>query len=520
MRNAYQYKDYPMAATGTQYDTFHRDELEYFERRDIRPSAVEELKERIAANGYNPARPMRVVKENGSLLVADGNHRLRAVEELELDDPIPCHVDPDGDPVSIGVQANRDEDVYAEEDLFDTLDTIDYLRAEEELTQAEIGERIGWSRSKTSQYTTLLANVATPVLELARGHQEGRVADDATAVANFTEYWFRTTGLYDLDAEWQAAGEDEPKHAQLRFMEWFCEEQNCDVAKSQVERQVAELKRVADQLDTFDAGISEAVDDDKHESKRQEIIRGELSDSQVEDAIESLNQGAKDQYHFGADALDVLRDLPDNEVDIVVTDPPYGVNFESRRETDNPDYDTDKEPVLEYLSDVFAELERVCKANSHIYVFFPIDYICDIKALATEHFRVDETPLIWVKNNHGPMTGGKSFKEMHAHRYETIFLFRMDNGYERKLNANVSPNVLEYPVPKGDDRWHDSQKPRELLKDIITNCTGSEEVVLDPFAGSGSTLLAAAESDRHFIGIEQDDSYESRFKRELGKVKK
>lgn len=505
-----------MSETGPRYQNLHPSELEYFERRDIREPAVEELKEAIEARGYDDGRPMKVVPNGQGYLVADGNHRLRAVEEKGLDREIPCLVYEGGDPVEIGLESNRGEDVYAQEDLFDTLDTIEYLQ-EEGLTQAEIADVLddgfeSWSESKVKNHSSLL-NVVTEVLDMARRNQKGRVTGEVTNVTfNFTEGWFRNSGLYELDAEWN------DEHAQLHFMEWFVNGRDCDTSKQQIERKVNELKRIQDQLEKFDVGVSEAVDKEKRESKREEIIRGELSDSQVEDAIEQLNQGAKDQYHFGSDSLDILNDIPDNEVDIVVTDPPYGFNYESHRETDNPDFGEGKDETLQILADVFEELERVCKANSHIYLFFPIDYMCDVKKLASDHFRVDETPLIWKKNRHTPMVGGKSFNEMHAHIYETIFILRMENGYSRKLNKDVSPNVLESPVPTGEDRWHDSQKPQGLLEDIITNCTGEGEIVLDPFAGSGSTLLAAASTDRHFIGIERDDSYESRFKRELGEL--
>jgi hypothetical protein len=86
-----------------------------------------------------------------------------------------------------------------EQVLFDHLDYIEGLR--DDHTQQEIAEKLDWSRSKVSQYTTLLSNVATGVLQIAEKHQEGRVAQDATPVANFGEYWFRTSDLYDLDRD-------------------------------------------------------------------------------------------------------------------------------------------------------------------------------------------------------------------------------------------------------------------------------------------------------------------------------
>jgi len=75
-------------------------------------------------------------------------------------------------------------------DLFDWLDVIGRLR-DEGLTQAEIGEKIGWSRGAVSQYAMLQDNVAPEVSGLARAHRDGRGAENAPNGAMFTEGWFR-----------------------------------------------------------------------------------------------------------------------------------------------------------------------------------------------------------------------------------------------------------------------------------------------------------------------------------------
>lgn len=77
------------------------------------------------------------------------------------------------------------------------LDVIGRLRAEG-LTQAEIGEKIGWTESKVKQYSALLNSIVTDVLGLAKKHQTGRVTEKVTNVT-FTEGWFRDSGLYALD---------------------------------------------------------------------------------------------------------------------------------------------------------------------------------------------------------------------------------------------------------------------------------------------------------------------------------
>ena len=66
-------------------------------------------------------------------------------------------------------------------------------------TQAEIGEKLGWSRDKVARYNQILENVVTGVRETARKHQEGRVTGDVTNVTfTFTEGWFRNSGIYEL----------------------------------------------------------------------------------------------------------------------------------------------------------------------------------------------------------------------------------------------------------------------------------------------------------------------------------
>ena len=86
-------------------------------------------------------------------------------------------------------------------DLFDWLDVIGKLRGEG-LTQAEIGEKIGWSESKVKDYSRLLNAIVAKVLILGKKHQTGR-ATVKVANATFTEGWFRDSGLYALCEKYQ-----------------------------------------------------------------------------------------------------------------------------------------------------------------------------------------------------------------------------------------------------------------------------------------------------------------------------
>jgi site-specific DNA-methyltransferase (adenine-specific) len=173
------------------------------------------------------------------------------------------------------------------------------------------------------------------------------------------------------------------------------------------------------------------------------------------------------------------------------------------------------------MSATLKELARVCKENAHIYLFFATKHFDELRTLAGKHFDVIQTPLMWLKNNGTPTRAKDGFETQYAHYYEPILFCRMSKGDERTIapEGEQRKNVLEFDRPSGDRRHHDSQKPRALLRHLITNSTGPSETVLDPFAGSGSTLLAAAEAGRHYKGFEISEEPEAAFRKQLREVK-
>lgn len=469
--------------------------LEPFRLRDIRIDVVEKIKNRVK-EGYNPSRPLSVIKNNGKYIVADGNHRLEAVKSLGITE-VPCiiHDDTD-DPYTIAVQCNKDEDTYAPMDLFDWLDIVKQLK-ERGHTQQEIGGRIGWSRGTISQHQMLLDKVATDILDFARQHQEGRVADSATSVANFTEGWFRNSGLYDLQEEFQA-----------KFFEWFEEKKFVPKTDSQKE-QIQKLSDIQTQFEYLEQNLSPDVDVDEANKLRNEVLKYSYTIDSLKVAIQNLNNTTENRALFGVDALEELRKLPDGGIACVVTDPPWGVEFKPSRPTGNPKFDTGIENTVNYLDQVFKEIKRVTSANAHIYVFFPTSHYCIFREMLEQYFTIDSIPIVWVKNNHTPC----DFKKNYASKYETIFFCKKENGDARLLNEKVSPDVLEYSIPQ--NKTHDCQKPVSLLEYFIRNSTGQYEKVLDPFAGTGSTLIAAKNTGRYYVGFESERDYESAFKRAM-----
>jgi len=104
---------------------------------------------------------------------------------------------------STNVDFNFTEGWFRNSGFFDWLSIIQKLK-NNGLTQKEIGEKIGWTRNLVAQYNQLLEKIVTQVLDFVKQYQIDRVTKDVTNVTfNFTEGWFRNSGLYDLNEDYQ-----------------------------------------------------------------------------------------------------------------------------------------------------------------------------------------------------------------------------------------------------------------------------------------------------------------------------
>ena len=207
-----------------------------------------------------------------------------------------------------------------------------------------------------------------------------------------------------------------------------------------------------------------------------------------EDYINKVIQG---------DCLEVMKDMPDKCVDLVLTDPPYGMDYQSSRRTDK--YEKIENDVdLGWFPDFAKETYRILKNNTHAYIFCN-DYA--ISLFRTELERVGfqtKRTLVWVKNNHtsGDLEGDYGNK--------TEFLLFVHKG-RRELNGKRETNVLNFARSNTD--YHPTQKPVELCSFLLDKSTIPEEIVFDPFMGGGSTLIASKQLNRKYIGIELSQKY-------------
>lgn len=203
------------------------------------------------------------------------------------------------------------------------------------------------------------------------------------------------------------------------------------------------------------------------------------------------------------DARELVADIPDGSVRLLLTDPPYGINYQSNRRwaSKAPEKiagDETKE-AFSLLSEVIQKIMPKLAEDAHVMVFCSWRGEPKVREVLEDAGLNIKGSLIWVKEEHS----AGDVKGAFAPRHERIV-------HAVKGNPEVSPRKADvFQVPRARREIHPMEKPVELLKQLIECTTAEGDLVFDPFAGSGSTCLAALELNRKFAAFEVDpDHYE------------
>ena len=149
------------------------------------------------------------------------------------------------------------------------------------------------------------------------------------------------------------------------------------------------------------------------------------------------------------------------------------------------------------FSEYMPELYRVLKKGTHCYLMINSRNLNDLWNEAIKVGFEFQNLLIWEKNNATPnkyyMQGAE-------------FILLLSKRPARNINDMGMSNILKAPNIIGN-KQHPTQKPVSLMRAMVSQSTNKGDIVLDPFAGSGSTLLAAQQLERHYIGFEIDKKY-------------
>lgn len=215
--------------------------------------------------------------------------------------------------------------------------------------------------------------------------------------------------------------------------------------------------------------------------------------------------------------LDVLPTLEDESVDLIIADPPYNIG---------KFFNDSKQEYHEFSKKWLIEAHRVLKYNKSIYVFSSQKYMYILQGIMEELFKW-ENNLIWFFTNSGaPWRKRFSYRISHEpilyyiKGTETTFNFyeasepqeRWIKYKDKRGKGKRSPlrDILIIPQIKGNFKErtkHPTQKPEDLIKKLISVSSNENDLVLDPFVGSGTTIKATQDLGRSCIGIETKSTY-------------
>lgn len=180
--------------------------------------------------------------------------------------------------------------------------------------------------------------------------------------------------------------------------------------------------------------------------------------------------------------------------DCVIMDPPYGLDTHRTR-VGGTDYADGRDYALALLDGVCQRLSECLNDDAHLYVFSGYSYLHDFKHILGKYFDVQDNPLVWVKNNHTMC----DFSKWYANQHEYVLFAKMKASARILGQGHVSDVFV---VDKANLTTHSAEKPVELLKYFIGRSTVAGELVLDPFCGSGSTVVAARELGRRSLAFD------------------
>lgn len=195
-----------------------------------------------------------------------------------------------------------------------------------------------------------------------------------------------------------------------------------------------------------------------------------------------------------------MRSLPDGSVHCIVTDPPYGIGYVTNHRKFENDIarpvENDATFDADWFENIVIECKRILANDTHAYFFCADTTLPDMLVLVRKHFTFKNI-LVWRKGNWtaGDLEG--------AYGKECEFVIFAHKG-RRELIGGRPSSYCSFPRVDPERSVHSCQKPTPLISFLIEHSTNHDEIVCDPFAGSGTTAVSAIGLGRRFVGWELD----------------
>jgi len=224
----------------------------------------------------------------------------------------------------------------------------------------------------------------------------------------------------------------------------------------------------------------------------------------IEDIRNTIIQG---------DSLEILKNIPDNSIDAIITDPPYNIGDGNKLCKQGSKIKSNKEmwgniepkntiKYYEYLKKVFKEFYRVNKGS--IIIFYNRLEITLIKDMLKDAGFYPKNLLCIVKKNSLPHFRKNGFRS----DFELALYCQKNKGKDifNFINQNTMKSIDYYTIGK-KYTTHPTEKPLLIIEKYVKIISNKSNIILDPFIGSGTTAVACERLQRNWIGIEREQAY-------------
>lgn len=241
---------------------------------------------------------------------------------------------------------------------------------------------------------------------------------------------------------------------------------------------------------------------------------------------------------YCGDCLELFKEIRDNSADLVFADPPYNISKQkglgwafSKHTPMQEAWDRfSKDEFFDFNQKWLKESYRVLKPGGSLFVCGSYHNIYQLGFIIENMDFKKLNSIVWFKPNAQPNITCRMFTESTE---QLIWAAKNHKGWKfnyKKMkelgNGKQMRNVWEIPLTPPSEKWageHPTQKPEALLERVILAATDENDLVLDPFAGSGTTCVVAVRLGRNFLGFELSKEYckiaEKRLEKERDKLK-
>ena len=219
------------------------------------------------------------------------------------------------------------------------------------------------------------------------------------------------------------------------------------------------------------------------------------------------------------DCMKGMKAIPDSSIQLLIADPPYGISktlnckgqklgSTAKIDFDFGDWDTDNgQNFTEWCKEGLKKTSGwaiIFCAKKDIGVYW--------NHMEKLHFKAIDS-IVWQKPDPIPLNG----KSKLLNAWESAVIGKRGGAY---FGGYCTHNIFKYQAPKGKTRIHPTQKPLDLIAKLIELTTRENDIVFDPFIGSGTTAIACKKLNRQFIGFDNNLEYCNMAKKRLTSFKK